>query len=111
MNLGQYGTLVTLTDLVKVQQAVSSISEQDLLTTAAFLGSHASEYDNSLPGLLSNVVGFVATNKNLQSQVTDVRAATAYVILQQLGLAGPISAPCELDLIGSSISVCDQSGR
>jgi hypothetical protein len=97
-----------LTDLTKVQQAVSSIPEQDQLTTAAVLGNNAAEYNTSPPGMLSNVVGFIATIESLQPQVTDIRAATAYVTLQRLGLAGPVSAGCELDLVGSSIFVCHQ---
>ena len=105
MNLGQFGTLSTLTDLTKVQQAVSSISESDLLNVVNVLADETAEYNTMPPALLANVVGFVATIEALQPEAMDIKASTAYLILQQLGLTQP-EVECEESLVRNSIFMC-----
>ena len=91
MNVGKLGFLATLTDLATVQQAVQAISAHDLLATVAVLQGESGAYNTAPPALMTNVIGFIATIEMLLPQVTDIRAATAYVILQQLGLTSVMS--------------------
>jgi hypothetical protein len=97
-----------LTDLTKVQKAVSSISESDLLDAVNVLTGEGAEYSTALPALLTNVIGFVATIEALQPEVTDISAATACLILQQLGLTQP-EIECEEALVSTSIFRCAPS--
>lgn len=89
MNLGLFGNFATLTTLAQVQQSVSSTNEGDLLPTVNVLDGPSVLYDTTPPALLAKVIGFVATIGTLATQVEDIKAATAYVTLQQLGLMQP----------------------
>lgn len=88
MNVGQLGSLATLTNLPAVQSAVTLLDEPDLITVVHVLESQSILYSTATGGLLANVVGFLAVVEELVPLVRDLRAAVAYLVLQQLGLTG-----------------------
>ena len=88
MNIGQFGSLATLTNLPQVQAAVLLINEPDLITVIHVLESKSLVYSTAADGLLANVIGFIQMVEYLLPLVSDIRAVVAYVILEQLGLTG-----------------------
>ena len=90
MNMGEFGSLATLTSLPQVQQAVLLINEADLLTIANVLGNGTEVQDVARDGLLlTNLIYFIQTVEQLAPIVGDIRAVVSYIILEQLGLTVP----------------------
>jgi hypothetical protein len=88
MNLGQFGSLATLTNLPQVQSAVLLLNEPDLITTVDVLESKNLVYSTAADGLLSNAVSFIQTVEALLPLVSNIKPVVAYLILEGLGLTG-----------------------
>lgn len=86
MNVGQFGSLATLTSLPAVQSAVTVINQPDLATVVNVLESKSIVYSTATDGLLSNIVGFVQMVEKLVPKMSNIKAVVAYIILDQLGL-------------------------
>jgi hypothetical protein len=92
MNLGQFGSLATLTNLPQVQDAVLLLDEPDLITVVDVLQSRHLVYSTAADSLLANPLSFIQLVESLLPLVTNIKASVAYVILDQMGLTGLKSA-------------------
>ncbi|KAK5173266.1 uncharacterized protein LTR77_001947 [Saxophila tyrrhenica] len=88
MNLGQFGSVATLTNLPAVQSAALLINEPDLVTLIYILRSKSIIQSTAADGLLDNVVGFVQMVEYLLPLVSNIKTVVAVLISQQLGVAG-----------------------
>ena len=88
LNIGQFGSLETLTSLPAAQAAVAVLNTPDLITVAGVLERREIVYSTAADGLLGDVVGFVRVVEGLVPVVRDLRGAVAYVVLEQLGFVG-----------------------
>ena len=101
MNVGQFGTLATLTSLPQAQTAVQAINAPDLIAVTNALQSPDMVYSAAGDSLLTNIVGFVEVVETLGPQVSNIKAVTSYIILEQLGLTAVQSVVSAAPSVGS----------
>ncbi|KXT02029.1 hypothetical protein AC578_6569 [Pseudocercospora eumusae] len=88
LNVSQLGSLATLSNLDSIQQLVQGLNAQDLITTINILKDPSVVSSAGVGALLANPLSFLQVVKAIVPVTSNPVASIAFVMLQQLGIAG-----------------------